>query len=491
MNIYRKSLYLIFALALTWAVSSGTAYAQDPQVNAANPSSAEQGTVGLEVEISGSGFDNSAAVDFFVTGTTNPGGITVKKIKVRGSKKIIATIDVTEGATVDNFDIEVRLSRGRKGKGTELFKVEEKEVPTPGEPPPEPPPGEGAACASSFDFPAFAFVRQDIKDEGKKFETTRYTVYLANANGNCTIPLYSSLEEQIWNISYVQSGTTGRIIWHQNGDENAGRKECQSCPVIKGLSFEIVDQAIVTDLPLSSSIIYKHDNGANVGIMSVVLNADQSRVYFSLDETDGQGGWDDTINDIDLNACNELCPRNVIATYKNSGMIGLSLNSSEDRLYFSRQDTNFTPELSAASFIENQGGVWTYVRDIVTNRDPGFEDFKPIATASTDWDYDGDGVQTEVIAYGIEDFGTYDIFDASTCLAGLAENSCLGNSEATAIRIGESGWDPKFSNHPSTPTDTPPNLVVWQSPYEQIEIDTDSGTAITTLVDAYDFDSAD
>jgi Ca2+-binding RTX toxin-like protein len=126
MNIYRKDLLLALLFALTVALFSNAAQAQDPQVNSANPSSAEQGTFDLDVEIAGSGFDNSAAVEFFVTGTTIPGGITVKKIKVRGSKKIIATIDVAEGATVDDFDIEVSLSRGRKGKGTELFSVQEK-----------------------------------------------------------------------------------------------------------------------------------------------------------------------------------------------------------------------------------------------------------------------------------------------------------------------------------------------------------------------------
>ena len=108
---------------IVWA---GLVQAQAVTVDSVVPSSAEQGTVGLEVEISGNGFDSSAAVDFFVTGTTSPGGITVKSIKVRGSRKIIATIDVDLAAFVADFDIEVRLSNGRKGKGTTLFKVQAK-----------------------------------------------------------------------------------------------------------------------------------------------------------------------------------------------------------------------------------------------------------------------------------------------------------------------------------------------------------------------------
>ena len=113
-----------FLIVLAFAMS--VAQAQEVQVNSADPSSALQGTVDLDVEIKGSGFDNSAAVDFFVTGTTNPGGIIVKKIKVRGPKKIIVTIDVDSGADVADFDIQVRLSGGRNGKGTTLFSVKQK-----------------------------------------------------------------------------------------------------------------------------------------------------------------------------------------------------------------------------------------------------------------------------------------------------------------------------------------------------------------------------
>lgn len=117
MNI-RMPLITLFTLL------SGVAFAQDPQVESANPSSALQGTQ-LDVEIGGDGFDNSAAVSFLVTGTTNPGGITVTNVKVRGPKKIVASITIDPDAEVTSFDIEVSLSRGRTGKGTELFSVQE------------------------------------------------------------------------------------------------------------------------------------------------------------------------------------------------------------------------------------------------------------------------------------------------------------------------------------------------------------------------------
>ena len=74
---------VILLAALPWTV-----YGAPPvQVNAAEPSSAPQGMISLDVAVSGSGFDSSATVSFFVTGTTNPGGITVKKVIVNGSEE--------------------------------------------------------------------------------------------------------------------------------------------------------------------------------------------------------------------------------------------------------------------------------------------------------------------------------------------------------------------------------------------------------------------
>jgi hypothetical protein len=100
-----------------------TALAQPVEVNSAEPSEAPQNTIALEVTIHGRGFDNSASVQFFKTGTTNPAGITVNSSRTRGSKKIIANIDVAADADVADFDIEVSMSGGRGGKGTTLFRV--------------------------------------------------------------------------------------------------------------------------------------------------------------------------------------------------------------------------------------------------------------------------------------------------------------------------------------------------------------------------------
>ncbi len=97
--------------------------AQSLQVNSANPIAAPQGTINLDVAIGGSGFKRGAQSQFFVTGTTNPGGVTVNSTAFVSSNQLSANITVADTATIASFDITVRNSDGRTGKGTGLFSV--------------------------------------------------------------------------------------------------------------------------------------------------------------------------------------------------------------------------------------------------------------------------------------------------------------------------------------------------------------------------------
>lgn len=132
--------------------------AQTITVTSAVPAETEQGTLGLVVAIGGAGFDRGSKVAFYVTGTTNPGGVVVKSVKYRNAKSLEATIDVAPDAQVQlKFDVQVQ-SGTRTGKGTELFRVIEKV--TGGEIPPGSAtnlvviPGEYASVRFSFTLPA-------------------------------------------------------------------------------------------------------------------------------------------------------------------------------------------------------------------------------------------------------------------------------------------------------------------------------------------------
>jgi Cohesin domain/FG-GAP repeat len=93
------------------------------QVSSAVPNSAVQGTINLDVPIAGSGFKRGAHALWFVSGTTNPGGVTVNSTAFVSSAQLTANVTVSSIASVSSFDITVTNTNGSSGKGTGLFSV--------------------------------------------------------------------------------------------------------------------------------------------------------------------------------------------------------------------------------------------------------------------------------------------------------------------------------------------------------------------------------
>src|SRR5512139_3097128 len=133
MSGWQRLVFACAACLLLGAAPSGVALAQ-VKVTAATPATAYQGTVSFDVVVNGSGFDRSAKVQYFVSGTTNPGGISVRSVTYRSSTELVTTIDVAETALLSSFDIQVTLDSGPNGKGTTLFSVKPKL--NPNSPPP-------------------------------------------------------------------------------------------------------------------------------------------------------------------------------------------------------------------------------------------------------------------------------------------------------------------------------------------------------------------
>ena len=88
------------------------------------PNSATQGTINLNVTVGGKGFKAGAKAQWFISGTTNPGGVTVNSTAFVNSNTLTANITVSSTAYVGGFDIVVKNTDGRTGKGTELFAVQ-------------------------------------------------------------------------------------------------------------------------------------------------------------------------------------------------------------------------------------------------------------------------------------------------------------------------------------------------------------------------------
>jgi len=121
---YRPAVILAF-LAITTAFEVTPASAQI-SVTSALPNSATQGTINLDVTVGGKGFKAGATAQWFISGTTNPGGVTVNSTAFVNSNTLTANITVSSTAYIGGFDVVVKNTDGRTGKGTELFAVQSK-----------------------------------------------------------------------------------------------------------------------------------------------------------------------------------------------------------------------------------------------------------------------------------------------------------------------------------------------------------------------------
>ncbi len=242
MNALTKLASTAFALVVLLLAPVGVTLAQ-VKVTAATPASTYQGTVDLDVVVNGSGFDSTAKVQFLVSGTINPGGVSVKKVVFKNSGELVATIDVDAAASIANFDIIVKLDSGRKGKGTTLFTIQAKTA--------------DPCAASSLVFPAFAYQRQNSSNS--------WTIYVADSTGKCSRSIANwPATPQSVSFSFPISGTVGRgrVVWRGSGTS------------IVGVDFTVSGNSIVLD-PLRT--IY-----SPVGCCLSDLSRDGQTLYFSL-----------------------------------------------------------------------------------------------------------------------------------------------------------------------------------------------------------------
>lgn len=93
-----------------------------PSVSSANPAWANQGTVNLNVTISGSGFDRGSTARWYLNGVPY-GKINVNSTSFVSSSQLVANIDVASDADIDDYDIVVTTSSLKQGIGSDLFVV--------------------------------------------------------------------------------------------------------------------------------------------------------------------------------------------------------------------------------------------------------------------------------------------------------------------------------------------------------------------------------
>jgi TolB protein len=112
----------------------------DVSVSATDPNEAPQDTT-LDVRVLGSGFDRGSVAEWAIGGEPS-GKVVVNATRYVSSKELVANVTIALDADTVLYDVMVTTSRGKKGIGTELFRVRQK-GPKPPPPPPDPlaPPG--------------------------------------------------------------------------------------------------------------------------------------------------------------------------------------------------------------------------------------------------------------------------------------------------------------------------------------------------------------
>jgi hypothetical protein len=92
-------------------------------VTSATPNNAQQGTANLNVNVTGSGFASGATTTWYVTGTTETGGVIVNSTTFVNSSQVVANITIPGNATPSGYDIVVKNTSGRTGVGSDQFTV--------------------------------------------------------------------------------------------------------------------------------------------------------------------------------------------------------------------------------------------------------------------------------------------------------------------------------------------------------------------------------
>ena len=178
-----------------------TARAQQIQVSAASPATGAQGTINLNVKVTGKGFKNGATAKWFVSGTTDPGGIVVNSTTFVSSGELTANITVSDTAIIANFDIQVLNSDGRGGKGTELFAVTAKG-------------GGSGACpalapAPSSDTKCYAALPGCLDTTFGSFGLVTTDVSGPNFRGDIAEALLVQADGKIVTVGYANNGVNG------------------------------------------------------------------------------------------------------------------------------------------------------------------------------------------------------------------------------------------------------------------------------------------
>lgn len=439
---------LMLTISLAWL---DVAAAKGPRVKVeqAIPGEAEQGQQILAVKIKGSGFQAGDTVHFLVAGTKDEAQIDVSvAVYDPATGDLNTIINVSEKATISGYDIEIRRTSGRGGKGTDLFKVKGKGG---GKPPPDPePPVETSCYDYESAFPSFAYA---VQTSGRK-GNTGYDIFLSNADGDCSILIHTTgYKGNNFELAYSQSGNNGVITWKQSTNENAGRKDPSvNWDQIKVLRFTASNKEMTTSLPLALGAVA--NSGADgITYKAIDLSSDGNTIVVSYADAS-----DNSVRLIDISNCSSNCSLGA-PLYSHlrdfaSSMRGLSFNAAANRIYFSsRYNSN---NMNFVAFIEKSGTTWSLPRMVTTDTNGSYGAnvayFLELDVASFDFGYglkDAVAVQVNKSQDAVVGPTFYtQLINVGSCST-VGSGDCVSSGDSVIVEDIALTADPSFDNKSS------------------------------------------
>jgi hypothetical protein len=226
-------------MAQAWLATAPPLLAQNVQVTSASPNSATQGTTNLDVIVGGSGFKHGAKASWFVTGSTNPGGVTVNSTTVNNASQLTANITVSSAATTGSYDIEVQNSDGRTGKGTGLFAID----------------NDPSSASCNFNVTSVLY-NTDSNNVPLQYQSDGLGPYTTSTKGNNSV---SSIIQKScsWQLDTTGSTTRGIVLTLAYPDASGTKPPFVGPQEVKGV-FHTTCQD------------YAPNNGLNFGTMTYV-----------------------------------------------------------------------------------------------------------------------------------------------------------------------------------------------------------------------------
>ena len=294
----------IFVLAALIALlisfyNSITSAQGNVSVTAADPMSAEQGTINLNVKVTGKGFKNGAKAKWFVTGTTDPGGVTVNSTTFVSSSEVTANITVDDAAAISNFDIQVTNSDGRGGKGTELFAVTSKNALNC--PPQSPPLTSDSKCYAAFPgcldqtFGGIGFVNIDPDNNAADEKTLNSGGVAVQPDGKIVVVGSGYFSATGLDLAVIRYNSDGTL------DTSFGDPDPLNPPLRRGY----VVTAVSTQNDMPKAMALQTDGKIVVTSLGAGFKVIRYNVNGVLDSSFGSGGivtFSGPVNDIALQA---------------------------------------------------------------------------------------------------------------------------------------------------------------------------------------------